>query len=198
MLLIGTAISLVTAVFATRAMLGLLAGFSWFDRPALHGRDRASRARSGCKSTSSGGAGPGSRSRCVVGRDHRSARSGCGPQSRDRLQGRDAGHLRHAAGAARRAGAERRASIDSSLGNAQISGRGPRRTGSTRASRCERSRSRPRAASSKLGLESELQATTTARRTSRRASAARSLRSAILAIIFSLVLIVLYLAIRST
>ena len=41
MLLIGTVVSLVTAVAATRAMLGLLAGFRWFDRPALHGRDRA-------------------------------------------------------------------------------------------------------------------------------------------------------------
>src|SRR5262249_4956773 len=33
MLMIGTVISLVTAVAATRAMLGLLAGFSWFDKP---------------------------------------------------------------------------------------------------------------------------------------------------------------------
>jgi SecD/SecF fusion protein len=37
MLLIGTAISIVTAVFATRAMLGLLAGFKWFDSPAFMG-----------------------------------------------------------------------------------------------------------------------------------------------------------------
>ncbi len=37
MLLIGTAISVVTAVFATRAMLGLLAGFRWFDSPAFMG-----------------------------------------------------------------------------------------------------------------------------------------------------------------
>jgi SecD/SecF fusion protein len=37
MLLIGTAISIVTAVFATRAMLGLLAGFRWFDSPAFMG-----------------------------------------------------------------------------------------------------------------------------------------------------------------
>jgi SecD/SecF fusion protein len=37
MLLIGTAISLVTAVFATRAMLGLLAGFRWFENPAFMG-----------------------------------------------------------------------------------------------------------------------------------------------------------------
>ena len=37
MLLIGTAISLVTAVVATRAMLGLLAGFRWFNNPRFMG-----------------------------------------------------------------------------------------------------------------------------------------------------------------
>jgi SecD/SecF fusion protein len=37
MLLVGTVISLVTAVAATRAMLGLLAGFRWFDNPQFMG-----------------------------------------------------------------------------------------------------------------------------------------------------------------
>ncbi len=37
MLLIGTAISLLTAVAATRAMLGLLSGFRWFDNPRFMG-----------------------------------------------------------------------------------------------------------------------------------------------------------------
>ena len=37
MLLIGTVLSLVTAVFATRAMLGLLAGFRWFNNPRFMG-----------------------------------------------------------------------------------------------------------------------------------------------------------------
>ena len=37
MLLIGTVISLLTAVAATRAILGLLAGFNWFDNPKLMG-----------------------------------------------------------------------------------------------------------------------------------------------------------------
>jgi SecD/SecF fusion protein len=37
MLLIGTVISLVTAVAATRAMLGLLAGFAWFSKPRFMG-----------------------------------------------------------------------------------------------------------------------------------------------------------------
>ncbi|MDB4998883.1 MAG: secD, partial [Myxococcaceae bacterium] len=37
MLLIGTVISLITAVAATRALLGLLAGFRWFDNPRFMG-----------------------------------------------------------------------------------------------------------------------------------------------------------------
>jgi SecD/SecF fusion protein len=37
MLMIGTVISLITAVGATRAMLGLLAGFSWFENPRFMG-----------------------------------------------------------------------------------------------------------------------------------------------------------------
>jgi SecD/SecF fusion protein len=37
MLLIGTIISLVTAVAATRGLLGLLAGFKWFDNPRFMG-----------------------------------------------------------------------------------------------------------------------------------------------------------------
>jgi SecD/SecF fusion protein len=45
MLLIGTAISLLTAVAATRAMLGLLAGFSWFDNPRFMGAQAQQRAK---------------------------------------------------------------------------------------------------------------------------------------------------------
>ena len=37
MLLLGTMVSIVTAVFATRSLLGLLAGFRWFDNPAFMG-----------------------------------------------------------------------------------------------------------------------------------------------------------------
>jgi len=37
MLLIGTVISMITAVAATRALLGLLASFKWFDNPRLMG-----------------------------------------------------------------------------------------------------------------------------------------------------------------
>jgi SecD/SecF fusion protein len=45
MLLIGTIVSLVTAVAATRAMLGLLAGFSWFENPRFMGAHGAQRGR---------------------------------------------------------------------------------------------------------------------------------------------------------
>ena len=62
MLLIGTAMSVVTAVFATRAMLGLLAGFRWFDSPAFMGAT-GPRSRTGSVTTSSASGGSGSRSR---------------------------------------------------------------------------------------------------------------------------------------
>ena len=39
MLLIGTVMSVLTAVVATRAMLGLLAGFRWFDNPRFMGAE---------------------------------------------------------------------------------------------------------------------------------------------------------------
>src|SRR5205807_6535344 len=45
MLLIGTVISLLTAVAATRAMLGLLAGFKWFSNPRLMGAHGAQTAK---------------------------------------------------------------------------------------------------------------------------------------------------------
>src|SRR6266540_278072 len=45
MLLIGTVISLITAVAATRAMLGLLAGFKWFSKPRFMGAQGQQTAR---------------------------------------------------------------------------------------------------------------------------------------------------------
>ena len=45
MLLLGTALSIVTAVFATRALLGLLAGFHWFDSPKFMGAEAQKMAR---------------------------------------------------------------------------------------------------------------------------------------------------------
>jgi SecD/SecF fusion protein len=45
MLLIGTVVSLITAVAATRAMLGLLAGFRWFANPRFMGAAGAQKGR---------------------------------------------------------------------------------------------------------------------------------------------------------
>ena len=45
MLLIGTVVSLITAVAATRAMLGLLAGFKWFENPSFMGAHHSQRGR---------------------------------------------------------------------------------------------------------------------------------------------------------
>jgi len=45
MLLIGTVVSLLTAVAATRAMLGLLAGFRWFDNPKFMGAHHSQRGK---------------------------------------------------------------------------------------------------------------------------------------------------------
>ena len=45
MLLLGTVISIFTAVFATRAFLGLLAGFRWFDNPRFMGASAQKMAR---------------------------------------------------------------------------------------------------------------------------------------------------------
>jgi SecD/SecF fusion protein len=45
MLLIGTVVSLITAVAATRAMLGLLAGFKWFQNPSFMGAHHSQRGK---------------------------------------------------------------------------------------------------------------------------------------------------------
>jgi SecD/SecF fusion protein len=45
MLLLGTVTSIFTAVFATRALLGLLAGFRWFDNPQFMGATQQKIAR---------------------------------------------------------------------------------------------------------------------------------------------------------
>ncbi|HEV3480406.1 MAG TPA: protein translocase subunit SecD [Gaiellaceae bacterium] len=45
MLLLGTVISIFTAVFATRALLGMLAGFRWFDNPKFMGASAQKMAR---------------------------------------------------------------------------------------------------------------------------------------------------------
>ena len=59
---VGTSISMVTAVFATRAMLGAARRLQLVRQPAVHGRGRRAAPQAGCRSTSSAGASSGSRS----------------------------------------------------------------------------------------------------------------------------------------
>ena len=104
MLLIGTAMSLVTAVFATRAMLGLLAGFSWFNSPRFMGA-QGNQVSSWIQHDYIGkrriwfaisGA-------VVLSRAGVARREGAEP--RDRLRGRHEDHVRDAAGQGRPGGA---------------------------------------------------------------------------------------------
>ena len=103
MLLIGTIISLITAVAATRAMLGLLAGFRWFDNPAFMG----AKGKQGAKWLQIDFmarrylwfAISGAIVLVAIGSLGRQ-----GPEPGHRLQGRHAGHVRHAAATARRTG----------------------------------------------------------------------------------------------
>ena len=95
MLLIGTLISLLTAVAATRAMLGLLSGFRWFDNPRFmgaHGQQTAKWLQIDFM-----------RRRylwfALSGIDHRRRRGVARrprPQPRHRLQGRHADHVQDA------------------------------------------------------------------------------------------------------
>ena len=97
MLLLGTVISLVTAVAATRAMLGLLAGFRWFDNPRFMGAtgqtisklaaDRRHAAEAAAALAPI--AARRDRRQRVVDRRQ-------GPEPRHRLQGRHAGHVQDA------------------------------------------------------------------------------------------------------
>ena len=94
MLLIGTVVSLITAVAATRAMLGLLAGFKWFADPKFMGAGGAA-----------GPALPAGRLHAAplhvvrdLGRraaDRPRLARRARPELRHRLQGRRAGHVHH-------------------------------------------------------------------------------------------------------
>jgi SecD/SecF fusion protein len=196
MLLIGTAISLLTAVFATRAMLGLLAGFRWFDSPRFMGaagqqgakwlqidfmgRRRTWFAISGVVMVIAIAA-LGVRG-LNLGIDFK----GGTQVTFDTPQAQPVEQVRSDA-----------RSIDSSLANAQIVGRGPSTNGEYKSFQI-RTESLSPAQSNELrtALESELRATHYGSQTVSESFGRQIARSAILAIIFSLVLIVLYLAIR--
>ena len=141
MLLLGTAMSIVTAVFATRAMLALLAGFRWFSSPKFMG---------------TGGSGIpkwiqhdyiGKRNiwfalsgvvLAAVGRRDRDQRA----QLRHRLQGRHGDRLRDAAGPCPSRTCARRRS-GSARGTRSSRASAPSRTAATASSRCAPRSSRP-------------------------------------------------------
>ena len=97
MLLLGTVISLVTAVAATRAMLGLLAGFRWFDNPRFMGAEGQSITKWQQIDVNS----PKRRrlfltiATVAILAERRRDR-GQGPEPRHRLQGRHADHVQDA------------------------------------------------------------------------------------------------------
>ena len=142
MLLIGTLISLLTAVAATRAMLQLLSGFRWFDNPRFMGAQGQQTAKwlqiDFMKYRrvwfAMSGADPHRRRRLA-----RRAR----PQPRHRLQGRHAGHLQHAQGLHDRRDRERR-EAGQPQGRDRARAAARRRTGSTRPGRSASARSRVR------------------------------------------------------
>ena len=127
MLLIGTVISLLTAVAATRAMLGLLSGFRWFDNPRFmgaHGQqtaplaaDRLHEARATVV-------------RALRRRDPRRRRLARRPrpQPRHRLQGRHAVHVQDAQVATSQADV---APVAAKPGHARRHRPGPRHVGRT-------------------------------------------------------------------
>ena len=174
MLLIGTVISLITAVAATRAMLGLLSGFRWFDNPRFmgaHGQQTAKwlqidfMRRRYLWFALSG-------AMILAGIDRaRHARA----QPRDRLQGRHADHVQHAQGV--RAGARSRAFM-AAAGPARRGRPGPwqeRERQRSSSGRSGRSRSHPEEqAALGQGLKTNFGAFKRGRRTYRGRSATRS------------------------
>jgi SecD/SecF fusion protein len=196
MLLIGTSISLLTAVFATRAMLGLLAGFRWFDSPRFMG----AAGQQGAKWLQIDFMGRRKTWFAISGVVVAIAIAALGVRGLnlgiDFKGGTQVTFDTPQAQPVEQVRSDAR-SIDSSLGNAQIVGRGPSTNGEYKSFQV-RTESLSPAQSNELRtrFESELGATHYGSQTVSESFGRQIARSAILAIIFSLVLIVLYLAIR--
>ncbi len=173
MLLIGTALSMLTAVLATRAILALLAGFGWIDNPRLMGttgsRDPALAALRLHREEEHLVRLLGDRPRHLDRRDRLH-----GAQPRDRLQGRDTALVPHAGAHVARGGAEP-SGADRPARRRDPGPRGVDRTAGTRTSRSEPSRSRsPSRTSSRRSSRAPWTPPLSAPRACRRASAARS------------------------
>ena len=194
MLLIGTLISLLTAVAATRAILGLLAGFKWFDNPKLMGAEGEPPAwirRDFIGLRNRWFAISGAVARDLARRDR-----GQRPQPRHRLRGRHEGHV-HDAAAGRARG---RSCGGQEARRGARADRGPRRLGRRRqlpgvpdpdgGARTDREQTQlTRALNQAFEAESSVQTVS--------ASFGRKIaKDAILAIFVSLLLVAIYISFR--
>ena len=195
MLLIGTVMSLLTAVAATRAILGLLAGFNWFDNPKLMGAEGEPpkwirRDFVGLRNLLVRDLGH--RPRRVRSRDRDP-----GPQPRHRLRGRHEGHVHDASSPSR---SKTCASEAANSGRGRRADPRPRRrygrATATATSRSDRGAHAGRADAVDRGARA---------RRSRRESNVQTVSAsfgrqiaegAILAVIVSLLLITIYIALR--
>ena len=196
MLLIGTALSMLTAVLATRAILAVLAGLQLVRQPALHGRDRARGSRAGSRIDFMGKrriwfAISGAVVVALARRDRVA-----GPQPRDRLQGRYADLVPHARSRRRssRCAARRRRSVRP---GAVIQGRGASTDGKYKNFQI-RTESLTNAEQNELqqGLTNAVQATSFGAKNVSESFGRQIAKNALLAIVVSLLLIVAYISLR--
>ena len=178
-------------------MLGLLAGFRWFENPRVHGR-KGPAARALAPDRLHGQAPPLVRDLGLCRRDRDRLARRARAQPGNRLQGRVAGHVPDAAAAARRRRAHRRAEHRlEPVEGGHPGPRQPRPAASTRASSCGRRRSTRRPGEKlRNELETKLGATHYGSTTVSESFGRQIAKSALWAIFGSLLLIVLYLAIR--
>ena len=197
MLLIGTVISLLTAVAATRALLGLLSGFKWFDNPRFMGAEGQQTA----KWLQIDFIGAPQLVVRALRRDHprrRHRARGQRTQPRHRLQGRHADHVLDA-----EADVDEHRLPDHDAGGAarrRCSGQGQarQRRRATRSSRSGLEDARAQKELTKLQAPSRVSSarTAAARRTSPAPSGTRSPSTRSWGIIVSLLLITIYITIR--
>ena len=195
MLMIGTVISLVTAVGATRAMLGLLAGFRWFENPRFMGAE-GQQSGKWLQIDFMKRPLPLVRDLRRDRRDLDRRARGQGAQPRDRLQGRHAGDVHDAEARL----ASQCAHPGGEFGaEPVVQGRGKAvgAATSTRASSCGCARWAGQTTALSNDIKQRFGQNVTLQIQTVSASFGKQIaRSAIIAILFSLLLIILYVAIR--
>ena len=197
MLLIGTVMSVLTAVVATRAMLGLLGGFRWFDNPSFMGAKGQGIAKWQRIDVNSRG-----RRRiwlsiatvAIVLSVLAVVREG--PELRHRLQGRHADHVQDARGDADRRGAEQMRSIGRE--DAVVQGRGESSGGDRFQSFQVRTKSLTEQQQGDLAnsLEDNLGATSSEVKNVSSSFSRQIAKGAIYAVVVSFILIMIYISLR--